>query len=205
MVGRAGGRHARRSMSATSPRMTGAVAVVGVGETAFARRLPQSVSELAAEAVGNALADAGLAPSEVDGVITAAGPPADVLSTVVGLGERRFTASPATSAGAASVGALDLARLAVQTGRADVVVVYYAYQGSKPGGPYAFRPGDTVKDGFEKPVGWYGQPVQWAAWAQRYRYEHGLSEEQMACVPMASRAWAATAPGAMRPEPMSFE
>jgi len=43
-------------------------AIVGVGSTAFAKQLPQSELRLACEAIVAALADAGIDPSEVDGL-----------------------------------------------------------------------------------------------------------------------------------------
>ena len=43
-------------------------AIVGVGQTPFAKGLPQSVKQLALEAIVAALEDAGIDPSEVDGL-----------------------------------------------------------------------------------------------------------------------------------------
>jgi len=44
-----------------------ATAIVGIGQTAFAKHLDQPETELAAVAVVAALADAGIDPGEVDG------------------------------------------------------------------------------------------------------------------------------------------
>ncbi len=43
-------------------------AIVGIGETSFAKRLDGSEKKLAATAILSALDDAGIAPSEVDGL-----------------------------------------------------------------------------------------------------------------------------------------
>lgn len=43
-----------------------ATAIVGIGQTAFAKHLPQSEKELACRAILAALADAGIDPGEVD-------------------------------------------------------------------------------------------------------------------------------------------
>ena len=46
----------------------GKTAIVGVGYTQFSRASGRSVLSLAAEACNNAISDAGLQPSDVDGV-----------------------------------------------------------------------------------------------------------------------------------------
>ena len=45
------------------------VAIVGIGQTVFARRSGRSAWELALEAALGALADAGIDPREVDGLV----------------------------------------------------------------------------------------------------------------------------------------
>jgi 3-oxoacyl-[acyl-carrier-protein] synthase III len=45
-------------------------AIVGIGQTSFARQLPESETELAARAVLAALDDAKIAPDEVDGLVS---------------------------------------------------------------------------------------------------------------------------------------
>ena len=45
-----------------------AAAIVGVGQTEFAKQIDRPETQLAAEAVTAALRDAGIAPSEVDGL-----------------------------------------------------------------------------------------------------------------------------------------
>src|SRR5260370_41260004 len=44
------------------------VAIVGIGQTAFGKGLPDSELSLACQAIVVALADCGIAPSEVDGL-----------------------------------------------------------------------------------------------------------------------------------------
>src|SRR5258708_19094631 len=57
----------------------GSVAVVGAAETTRMGRIPdQSVIGLHADAALNALADAGLKPSDIDGIATAGMGPADI-------------------------------------------------------------------------------------------------------------------------------
>ena len=43
---------------------------MGIGQTSFAKQLPESETELAARAVLAALADANISPDEVDGLVS---------------------------------------------------------------------------------------------------------------------------------------
>ena len=45
-------------------------AIVGIGQTPFAKQLPESETELAAQAVLAALDDAKISPDEVDGLVS---------------------------------------------------------------------------------------------------------------------------------------
>ena len=181
------------------------IAIAGVGETEFARRLDRPFDGLVLEACRKAIDDAGLEPSDIDGYIPVrGGPPADDLAMALGA-SRRFTAGPGLTPGSGSVGSLQTARLAVAAGLADHVLVYFGYQGSRPGGPYAFHAEDPVKAALEMPFGWYGQPVYFAAWAHRYCHEYGVKPEDFAPIALAARAWAGLTPGAQKSDPIGFD
>ena len=178
------------------------IAIVGVGETEFKRRSDRSIDDLVLEASRSAIADAGLKPDEIDGFIPAVEHPnADQLALALGA-TRAFTAKPGYVAGAGTVGAVLTARLAIEAGLATNVLVYFGYKGSKDGGPYSYHAEDPAKAGFEMPFGWYGQPVYFAAWAQRYCHDHGVDPKDFASVAVAARAWAALSPGAQKTTPL---
>lgn len=185
-------------------------AVVGVGETAFVRRSDQPLDGAVFAAISSALADAGLAASDVDGLVTEASVmpqrvPPDMVASAFGMSQRRFTAHSLVG-GAGVVGAVGLAAAAIRAGLASVVVTYYGVDfGSAAGGPYAFPAGLDVKLGYEAPFGWYGQPLYFAALAQRYRHEYGLTPEQQGAVAVAAHAHAANTPGAMSRGPITME
>ena len=179
------------------------VAIVGLGETEFARRLARPTGRLVLEAARLAIADAGLAARDIDGFIPVyGGPPADDVAGALGA-SRSFTSGGGLTPGAASVGALEMAGLAVEAGLANYVLVYYGYQGSKPGGPYSFHAQDPLKAALEMPFGWYGQPVYFAAWAQRYCHHYQVKPDDFAPVAVAARAWASITPGAQKSEPIT--
>lgn len=187
------------------------IAIVGVGETEYAFKDPRPPAAMAVDAVRRAIADAGLVASDVDGVITEAitvAPvaPVDEVATRAGIRDRRFTGYLGL-AGSGTVGAPMLARMAIESGEADVVVVYYAINLSRQGtgGAYSFHAADPAKAAFEMPFGYYGQPVYFAATAARYRHEFGLEEEHLGHLAISAREFAQRTPNALRKEPLSMD
>ena len=69
--------------------------ITGVGSTELSKASGRSVLALAAEACRAAIADAGLEPSDIDGVVTyqylADSVPAQAVATVLAMGELRHT------------------------------------------------------------------------------------------------------------------
>ena len=187
------------------------IAIVGVGETDYAWKDPRPPVALAVDAVQRALADAGLTGADVDGVVTesytlASKAPADLVAARIGVRDRAFSAHIGI-AGSGTVGATALARMAIESGEASVVVSYYAINLSArgAGGAYAVHAGDRAKAAFEMPFGYYGQPVYFAAAAARYRHQFGLEPEQLGAVAMAARAHAQRTPNALRREPLVMD
>ena len=105
----------------------GAAAIAGIGATEFSKNSGRSELRLAAEAARAALADAGLSPREVDGLVTfSMDSTAEIaLARELGLGELRFFSHVGYGGGAAC-GTVQQAALAVAAGVARVVVCYRA-------------------------------------------------------------------------------
>jgi acetyl-CoA acetyltransferase len=176
------------------------VAIVGIGQTGYAKALPGTAWDLALEAILGALADAGLQPSDVDGICRFA-PPFEPVSEpqlvrALGIPELRFFAE--SPLGGEALGAvLAHAAAAVKAGLARTVVVYRALSQSKggrfgradgrgPGG--AASPGSpdahvVVPEEDNRSFAWpYGlmSPGQlFALWARRYAIVHGLTDEDL--------------------------
>lgn len=167
------------------------VAIVGIGETPPARRSPHDVRELTLQAVLQALADAGIDPSEVDGfategMIVPATVPHDYMAAQLGI-SRHFDAGM-SFAGPGIVGAPQLAAMAIRSGLARVVVSYFGVDwGSRPGGPYGFHDPYPAKMAFEKPQGFNGQPSYFALWARRYMHEYGLDPDHLGLLAVQQR------------------
>jgi len=106
----------------------GKVAIAGIGATEFSKDSGRSELRLAVEAVAGALADAGIAPTEVGGMVTYSSetnPDVDIARSL-GIGELTFF-SRIHYGGGAACATIQQAALAVASGVADVVVCYRAF------------------------------------------------------------------------------
>ena len=111
-------------------------AVVGIGQTTLGKGLPDTELSLACQAVSLALDDAGIAPSEVDGLASYTMEPnreVDV-ARAVGLGDITFF-SQVGFGGGAGCGVVGHAAMAVATGQCEVVVAWRARKRAERGEP----------------------------------------------------------------------
>ena len=102
----------------------GKSAIVGVANTEFSKNSGRSETQLAAECVRDAIADAGLKPSDVDGMTTFTMDTNDEIEVAraVGIGDLSFY-SRVPHGGGAGTGCIHQAAMAIATGAAEVVVV----------------------------------------------------------------------------------
>ena len=177
-------------------------AIVGIGATEFSKNSGRSELQLAGEAVLAAVADAGLKPSEVDGLTTftmETNSEIEVAKTA-GLGDLTFFSKIGYGGGAACA-TVQQAAIAVATGVADNVVCYRAFN-ERSGhrfGSGAHR-GEPTSEGIA--MGWVSAfglmtPASWVAmFAQRYMHEYGATSADFGLVSVADRKHAATNPKA---------
>ena len=194
-------------MSARSPRhhaFAGTTAISGIGATEFSKQSGRSELRLATEAVAAALDDAGLEPSDVDGMVTFSAdtnPEIEVARTL-GMGELTFF-SRIHYGGGAACATVHQAAMAVSSGVADIVVCYRAFNersGHRFGTGVQGRP--PVPNAENASFAWYAPeglltPASWVAmFAQRYLHATGATTEDFGRVAVADRAHAATNPKA---------
>ena len=100
-------------------------AIVGIGQTEFSKNSGRSDLQLACEAVKAAIDDAGLRPSDIDGMTTFTLDLSDDIEVAraVGIGGLTFQ-SQIPHGGGAALGVLHQAAMAVATGAAKYVVCY---------------------------------------------------------------------------------
>jgi len=182
----------------------GKASIVGIGATEFSKESGRSEMSLASEAVAAAIADAGLAPSDVDGMVTYSSDnnPEVEIARHVGIGSLRHF-SRVHYGGGAACGTVALAAMAVATGVADVVVCYRAFNersGRRFGAGIQDIPNAATAERAQ--FSWttpFGQltPASWVAMvARRYMQLYGATSQDFGRVAVAGRRHAATNPAA---------
>ncbi len=187
-------------------------AVVGIGQTEFSKNSGRSEVQLAAEAVQAAIDDAGLAPSDVDGMTSFTLDSTDEieLARTVGIGDLTFF-SCVPHGGGAAIGVVHHAVMAVATGIAEAVVCYRALNG-RSGQRYSsgVMEGPTTSDAIH--WSWYMPwglmtPASWVAmYTMRYMHEYGATSEDLAQVAISTRKHAVNNPHAFfYQQPLTLE
>ncbi|MET9360053.1 lipid-transfer protein [Streptomyces sp. NPDC006632] len=180
----------------------GRAAVVGIGATEFSKDSGRSELKLAVEAVRAALHDAGLSPSDVDGLVTFTMDTSPEISVAqaVGMGELSFF-SRIHYGGGAACATVQQAALAVATGVAEVVVCYRAFN-ERSGRRFGSGVQQREPSAEGAALGWalpFGllTPASWVAMAaQRYLHAYHLTPEAFGHVAVTDRRHAATNPAA---------
>ena len=184
--------------------LRGAAAIVGIGATEFSKASGRSELQLACEAVLAAIADAGLKPSDVDGMVTFTAESSSEIHVArnTGIGDLTFF-SRVPHGGGAACATVAQAAAAIATGLASVVVCWRAFNersGERYGLGQANRPMDTNADraaySWMTPYG-LSTPAQWVAmFARRYMHEYAATSEDFGRVAVVDRKHAATNPNA---------
>lgn len=191
-------------------------AIVGIGQTRFAKHLGVSEAAVAAEAIHAALDDAGLRPADVDGLclydIESNGV-ADV-ALLLGLERVRFF-STHSHGGGSYCAVVTSAAAALRSGRAEVVVCFRARnrgrtssfgtgftQGGRPWEKIAPRIAGFYQ--WQVPFGVAAPVHEMALIARAHMQEFGTTPDQFGAVAVAARAHAARNPNAIMREPMTL-
>lgn len=178
------------------------VAIVGAAETTAMGRIPdQSQLQLHADAALNTLADAGLKPSDIDGVATAGESPTGV-AHYLGI-------TPRWVDGTAVGGCSFMLHVrhgiaAIEAGMCETVLITHGESG-RSGIGRGGRPGGrgTLSGQFEAPFGPTGAPTLFTLPVLRYMKDFGLSHEQLAMVAVVQREWAGLNPRASFRDPIT--
>ncbi|MCB5168916.1 lipid-transfer protein [Streptomyces bambusae] len=186
----------------TRDSLGGRAAIAGIGATEFSKDSGRSELKLAVEAVHAALDDAGLTPSDVDGMVTFTmdTSPEITVAQAAGIGELSFF-SRVHYGGGAACATVQQAALAVATGVAEVVVCYRAFN-ERSGRRFGSGVQQREPSAEGAALGWslpWGllTPASWVAMtAQRYLYAHGLTSEAFGHVAVTGRRHAANNPAA---------
>jgi acetyl-CoA acetyltransferase len=182
----------------------GSVAIVGAAETTELGRIPDlSVLQLHADAALNTLADAGLRPSDIDGVATAGESPT-ALAWYLGITPTWVDGT--TVGGCSFMLHVRHAAAAIAEGLCSTVLITHGESGrSRVGAPRRAAQPASLQGQFEMPYGPMGPTTLFTIPVLRYMKETGLSEEKLANVAVVQRQWAGRNPRASFRDPISVD
>jgi acetyl-CoA acetyltransferase len=180
------------------------VAVVGAAETTKLGVIPDvSQIQLHADAALNAIADAGLKLSDIDGFATAVETPAQVCQY---LGLKPTWVDGTTVGGCSFMLHVRHAAAAIEAGLCKTVLITHAESGrSRIGAPPRPTPPDSLLGQFEAPFGIAGFPSMFTIPVLRFMKTHGITQEELAAVAVVQREWAALNPRAMMKDPITVD
>ncbi|MGI9602878.1 MAG: lipid-transfer protein [Acidimicrobiales bacterium] len=179
-------------------------AIAGIGATEFSKDSGRTPMQLATEACLAACADAGLAPSEVDGIVTFSSEKNPDVEIARNLGIPELTHfSQIPHGGGAACGVIAQAAAAVYSGAATSVLCYRAFNerswhrfGQGVQGQHQSPEAFDVSFSWTSPFGLF-TPAQWVAmFATRYMHEYGATSEDFGRVAVTDRTHAANNPAA---------
>ena len=187
-----------------------ACAIVGIGETEVSRRSEASSVSLGLQAAIAAIRDAGLSPSDIDGVITQqtrANPQANASPLLAQrLGIRPVYVNDISLSGGAPSAMVANAVAAIQAGLCSVVLC-----ASGGGDQPLSREGrgrgrlSTGWEDFMNPFGAAAAPVSYALGARRHMHLYGTTSRQFGAVAVACRKHAQLNPNAVMRKPMTLD
>jgi len=188
-------------------------AIVGIGETDYSRDSGRSDLTLATQAALAAIADAGLTPTDIDGLVRCDMDTVRHGDLIESIGLPNVTYwSDVGPGGVAAAGMVGQAVGAILSGQATSVLVFRELNG-RSGQRYGLSSASTQLvggrgsyDELYMPYGLLTPGQVFALFAQRHMIEFGTTSEQLARIPLACRARANANPRAqMHGRPMTLD
>jgi len=149
------------------------------------------------------MADAGLKPSDIDGVATAGDVPTNIAHH---LGIVPKYVDGTSVGGCSFMLHVRHAAAAINDGLCNTVLITHGESGKSMVGRTVVRPGPSSLIGqFEAPYGTMGPPTAFTIPVLRYMKTFGVTEEQLAMVAVIQREWAAKNPRASYRDPITVK
>lgn len=176
--------------------------IVGVGMTPFGRHPDTHFTDLAADAIEMALADAGMDFREIQQAFCSKVylPSATGARVMERMGRTGISCPDVEGACGAAAAGLRLAVSMVETGQYDVVLAFGVEKM-----PKGFMPPGQLYDDWQCMMGLTQNPQYWALNAKRHMHEYGTTEEQIAKIAAKAKRNGALNPNALFRTPMSVE
>lgn len=192
--------------------LRGRVAVVGIGETRYYKhsQSPDAEFKLALKAILAACEDAGLDPREIDGFASYSDDRSEASRLAAALGIRRLRSATMQwgGGGGGCCAAVANGAAAIAAGLADCVVVFRALAQGQHGRFGQVAGIDIVagEKAYLMPYGVLSPPQRFAMRVRRFMHEHGVRQEAMRAIALASYHHAQANPRAvMHGKPLSAE
>jgi acetyl-CoA acetyltransferase len=192
--------------------LKGQVAIVGIGETQYYRhgKSPDSEFKLALKAILAACADAGIDPREIDGFASYSDDRSEASRLAAALGTRRLRSATMQwgGGGGGCCAAVANGAAAIVAGLADCVVVFRSLAQGQFGRFGRTTGIDTIsgEKAWLMPYGVLAPPQRFAMRVQRFMHEHGVRQEALRAIALASYHHAQTNPRAvMHGKPLDVE
>ena len=180
------------------------VAIVGAAETTDLGVVPGlSQIQMHADAAFNALKDAGLKPSDIDGIATAGETPTTIAHY---LGITPTWVDGTNVGGCSFMLHVRHAAAAINDGLCKTVLITHGESGKSRVAPTPrpLYPGSLFGQ-FEAPFGVMGPPTMFTMPVLRYLKTYGITQEQLAMVCVIQREWAAKNPRATFKDPITVD
>ena len=181
------------------------IAIVGVAESDEMGTVPNKSSlQHHAEAAHNALADAGLQKSDINGLLTAG---FSTLVTAEYMGIQPSFTDNTSVGGSSFVIHVAHAAAAIRAGYCDTVLITHGQAGRSTRARVPADANLPVAQ-YESPYGLIGQPINYALACTRYMHEYGedRTRQAMAEIAVSTRKWANLNPKAvMHDTPLTFD
>ncbi|GAA2637734.1 lipid-transfer protein [Streptomyces axinellae] len=179
--------------------MKDATAIAGIGQTPFAKRLPESEKALACRAVLAALDDAGIAPAEVDGFASYTMEETDEVEVAkaIGAGDVTFFSKVGYGGGGSCATVAHLAA-AIATGQASVGVAWRSRKRGSGARPWQNTTAQLPTPAqWTRPFGLLRPADEIGMLTRRYMHEYGATRDHLFNVALACRNRANQNPAAM--------
>src|SRR4029450_5803065 len=184
--------------------LRGAAAIAGLGITPQGKVYGTNAIGFAADAVRLALDDAGLARTDLDGLLVNPGLTWNdqglgsfQLQQALGLRDLRLTATMSLG-GATACAMIQHAAHAIAAGMCTTVACVFSDAPLKPPSPQGARSSSGAAYGFsrgwESAYGYFGVNSMYALVASRHMHLYGTTQDQLGSVAVAPRRWARANP-----------
>ncbi len=181
----------------------GEVAIVGAAETTKLGVIPDMAQiMLHADAALNAMADAGLKPTDIDGVACVGQMMPQQIAHYLGITPKWVDGTGV--GGCSFMLHVRHAAAAIHAGYCSTVLITHGESGRSRvnATPRPAEP-QSLNGQFEAPYGPFGPPTLFPIPVLRYMKTYGITHEQMAMVAVVQREWAAKNPRAMYKDPIT--